>query len=131
MRLRTRSVVDLKRNTLLWNKGQIEWRLGGNLGDKDNGSLGLANTTTAIVADESKTSDTGRADILVTASSIGNPFKCLSANCTAIIHGLYDFWSRVFFWVEFVHESDVKEGIAVCRDSHLKSLTPIQSGVPF
>lgn len=69
------------------SKKPIEWRLEWNLGYKDDVSLSLANTTSSIITDESKTSNTSRANILVTASSIGNPFKGFSADRTAIIHG--------------------------------------------
>ena len=46
----------------------------GNLGDKDGVGLGLAYTTTTIIADEAKASDAGRAHLPVAARSVCYPF---------------------------------------------------------
>lgn len=58
------------------------------LSDEYKVGLCLANTASAIVADEAKTSDACGADILVAASSISYPFKGIGAHRTRIIHGL-------------------------------------------
>lgn len=63
------------------------------LGDEYEAGLCLADTATAIVADEAKASDACGADILVATSSISYPFKGIGAHRTSIIHGLSNYCS--------------------------------------
>lgn len=57
------------------------------LGDEDEVAIGLADATTAIVANETEAGDAGGADLAVQTGSVGNPFQGLGANSTTIVHG--------------------------------------------
>ena len=56
------------------------------LGDENDVGLGLADTATAILADEAEASDAGGADLFVATSSVRNPFKSIGTHSTAIVH---------------------------------------------
>lgn len=59
------------------------------LGNKNEIAIGLTDATTAIVANETESRDTGGANLAVQTRSVRNPFQRLSANSTTVIHGFF------------------------------------------
>jgi hypothetical protein len=70
---------------------------GANLGNKDEITFGLTDATTSIIANETKTSDAGGANLAMQTRSVRNPFQWFGADSTTIIHVFFFFSSNPNF----------------------------------